>query len=159
MLTPEGEQIVQQTQRILVEVNSLTALSEQLRDPLGGDLRIGIIPTIAPYLLPKVLAPLRAAFPNLRIQLTEAQTANISRMLKQGDLDATLLALPLGEENITEFPLFDEPFVLAVPPGHAKAWVESGDHQGPRGRRGTAAGRRSLFSRPSLGGLSGSPGY
>ena len=121
MLTPEGEKIVQQTQRILVEVNSLTALSEQLRDPLGGDLRIGIIPTIAPYLLPKVLAPLRAAFPNLRIQLTEAQTANISRMLKQGDLDATLLALPLGEENITEFPLFDEPFVLAVPPGHAKA--------------------------------------
>ena len=121
MLTPEGEQIVQQTQRILVEVNSLTALSEQLRDPLGGDLRIGIIPTIAPYLLPKVLAPLRATFPNLRIQLTEAQTANISRMLKQGDLDATLLALPLGEENITEFPLFDEPFVLAVPPGHAKA--------------------------------------
>ena len=121
MLTPEGEQIVQQTQRILVEVNSLTALSEQLRDPLGGDLRIGIIPTIAPYLLPKVLAPLRAAFPNLRVQLTEAQTANISRMLKQGDLDATLLALPLGEENITEFPLFNEPFVLAVPLGHAKA--------------------------------------
>ncbi|NCF44492.1 MAG: LysR family transcriptional regulator [Proteobacteria bacterium] len=121
MLTPEGEQIVQQTQRILMEVNSLTALSEQLRDPLGGDLRIGIIPTIAPYLLPKVLAPLRTAFPNLRIQLTEAQTANISRMLKQGDLDATLLALPLGEENITEFPLVDEPFVLAVPASHAKA--------------------------------------
>lgn len=121
MLTPEGEQIVQQTQRILMEVNSLTALSQQLRDPLGGDLRIGIIPTIAPYLLPKVLAPLRTAFPNLRIQLTEAQTANISRMLKQGDLDATLLALPLGEENITEFPLVDEPFVLAVPASHAKA--------------------------------------
>ena len=81
MLTPEGEQIVQQTQRILVEVNSLTALSEQLRDPLGGDLRVGIIPTVAPYLLPKVLVPLQKAFPNLRIQLTEGQTANISRML------------------------------------------------------------------------------
>jgi LysR family hydrogen peroxide-inducible transcriptional activator len=159
MLTPEGEQIVQQTQRILVEVNSLTALSEQLRDPLGGDLRIGIIPTIAPYLLPKVLAPLRAAFPNLRIQLTEAQTANISRMLKQGDLDATLLALPLGEENITEFPLVRRAVCARSSPWPRQGRVESGDHQGPRGRRGTAAGRRPLFSRPSLGGLSGSPGY
>ena len=54
MLTPEGEQIVQQTQRILIEVNSLMALSEQLRDPMGGDLRVGIIPTMAPYVLPKV---------------------------------------------------------------------------------------------------------
>ncbi len=121
MLTPEGEQIVQQTQRILVEVNALTALSEQLRDPMGGDLRVGIIPTMAPYLLPKVLVPLQEAFPNLRIQLTEGQTANISRMLKQGDLDATLLALPLGEENIEEAAFYDEPFVLAVPANHPKA--------------------------------------
>ena len=65
MLTPEGEQIVKQTQRILIEVNSLTTLSEQLRDPMGGDLRVGIIPTMAPYLLPKVLPRLREAFPNL----------------------------------------------------------------------------------------------
>lgn len=121
MLTPEGEQVVQQTQRILVELNALTALSEQLRDPMGGDLRIGIIPTIAPYLLPKVLAPLRKAFPNLKIQLTEGQTANITRMLKHGDLDATLLALPLGEENVEEVALLDEDFVFAVPADHPKA--------------------------------------
>ena len=121
MLTPEGEQIVQQTQRILVEVNSLTALSEQLRDPIGGDLRVGIIPTMAPYLLPKILVPLQQAFPNLRIQLTEGQTANISRMLKHGDLDATLLALPMSEENVEEIALYDEPFVLAVPAHHSKA--------------------------------------
>lgn len=127
MLTPEGEQVVQQTQRILVELNALTALSEQLRDPLGGDLRVGIIPTIAPYLLPKVLAPLRKAFPNLRIQLTEGQTANITRMLKQGELDATLLALPLGEENVNETPLYDEDFVLAVPAGHPKAQLAEVD--------------------------------
>ena len=116
---------MQQTQRILVEVNSLTALSEQLRDPLGGDLRVGIIPTVAPYLLPKVLVPLQKAFPNLRIQLTEGQTANISRMLKQGDLDATLLAIPLGEENIEEAGLYDEPFVLAVPANHPKAPIRN----------------------------------
>ena len=125
MLTPEGEQIVKQTQRILIEVNSLITLSEQLRDPMGGDLRVGIIPTMAPYLLPKVLPRLREAFPNLRVQLTEAQTSNITRMLKQGDLDATLLALPLGEENIQEVALCDEPFVLAVPADHPKAdWEE-----------------------------------
>ena len=70
MLSPEGEQIVAQAQRILVEVNSLTAMSEQLRDPLGGEVRMGMIPTIAPYLLPKLLAPLPAEFPNLNIQLT-----------------------------------------------------------------------------------------
>ncbi len=121
MLTPEGKKIVQQTQRILVEVNSLTALSEQLRDPMGGDLRVGIIPTVAPYLLPKVLAPLQEAFPNLRIQLTEGQTANITRMLKLGDLDATLVALPVGEDNVEEVALFDEPFMLAVPKNHPLA--------------------------------------
>jgi LysR family hydrogen peroxide-inducible transcriptional activator len=127
MLTPEGEQVVQQTQRILVELNALTALSEQLRDPMGGDLRIGIIPTIAPYLLPKVLAPLREAFPNLQIQLTEGQTANITRMLKHGDLDATLLALPLGEDNMEEVALLDEDFVFAVPANHPKAHLSEVD--------------------------------
>ena len=105
MLSPEGEQIVAQAQRILVEVNSLTAMSEQLRDPLGGEVRLGIIPTIAPYLLPKILVPLTAEFPNLNIQLTEGQTRQITRMLKHGDLDAVLLALPLQEENVEELSL------------------------------------------------------
>ena len=112
MLSPEGEQIVAQAQRILVEVNCLTAMSEQLRDPLGGEVRLGIIPTIAPYLLPKILAPLTAEFPNLNIQLTEGQTSQITRMLKQGDLDAVLLALPLQEENVEEFELYTEPFLF-----------------------------------------------
>ena len=94
---------------------------------MGGDLRVGIIPTIAPYLLPKVLAPVREAFPNLRIQLAEGQTANITRMLKQGDLDATLQSLPLGEENVDETPLYDEDFVLAVPAGHPKAQLAEVD--------------------------------
>ena len=92
---------------------------------MGGDLRVGIIPTMAPYLLPKVLPRLREAFPEFKGPATEAQTSNITRMLKQGDLDATLLALPLGEENIQEVALCDEPFVLAVPADHPKAdWEE-----------------------------------
>lgn len=121
MLSPAGELIVTQAQKILREVNTLTSMAEQFRDPLGGEFRLGIIPTLAPYLLPKILEPLRAAFPNLRLQLTEAQTAQVTRQLKQGDLDAILLALPLNEENICEVVLFDEPFLFAVGQRHPKA--------------------------------------
>ncbi|GIS19542.1 MAG: LysR family transcriptional regulator [Pseudomonadota bacterium] len=121
MLSPEGEQIVAQAQRILVEVNALTAMSEQLRDPMGGEVRLGIIPTVAPYLLPKILAPLAREFPNLHIQLTEGQTSQITRLLKHGDLDAVLLALPLQEENVEEFELYIEPFLFAAAAGHPKA--------------------------------------
>lgn len=121
MLSPAGEQIVEQAQKVLREVNTLTAMAEQFRDPLGGEFRLGIIPTVAPYLLPKILGPIRRAFPNLRLQLTEAQTSQITRMLKQGDLDAILLALPLNEENITELELFDEPFLFAAAKQHPKA--------------------------------------
>ena len=94
---------------------------------MGGDFRLGVIPTVAPYLLPKILAPISQAFPNLRLQLTEAQTAQLTRMLKQGDLDAVLLALPLNEENIRELALFEEPFLFAVPKQHAKAKQQTVD--------------------------------
>ena len=124
MLSPEGEQIVAQAQRILSEVNTLLALSEQLQDPLGGELRVGIIPTVAPYLLPQILGPIREAFPNLQLQLTEGQTSHITKLLKRGDLDAILLAIPipdLHDVNIREFELYAEPFYLAVGENHAKA--------------------------------------
>ncbi len=125
MLSPAGEQIVAQAERVLREVNTLTAMAEQFRDPMGGDFRLGIIPTVAPYLLPKILGPLKKAFPNLRLQLHEGQTAQITRMLKQGDLDAVLLALPLQEENVCEEPLFDEPFLFAAAKSHPKAKQKS----------------------------------
>ena len=125
MLSPAGEQIVEQAQRILREVNTLTGMAEQFRDPLGGEFRLGIIPTVAPYLLPRILGPLQEGFPNLRLQLTEGQTAQITRMLKQGDLDAALLALPLREENIEEHLLFEEPFLFAVSNEHPKAGRKS----------------------------------
>ena len=96
-------------------------MSEQLRDPLGGELRVGIIPTIAPYLLPHILKPVHEALPNLEMHLTEGQTAQLVRKLKQGELDAILLALPLDEENIAEYALYDEPFFFAVAHSHPKA--------------------------------------
>lgn len=125
MLTPVGETIVQQAQRVLGEVDRLVGVAEEHRDPLGGDFRLGIIPTVAPYLLPRILGPMRAALPNLKIQLTEAQTVIVTRMLREGELDAVILALPLGEENIAEAVLYEEPFYLAVSQRHAKANEQS----------------------------------
>ena len=121
MLTPVGERIVDQAQLVLREVNHLVHLAEEHRDPFGGDFRLGVIPTVAPYLLPKILRPISKAFPNLRIQLTEGQTAVISRLLRDGDLDAVILALPLDEDNVVEAKLYTEPFLFAVAKQHPKA--------------------------------------
>ena len=121
MLSPAGERVVEQAQVVLREVNTLTNIAEQFRDPLGGDFRLGVIPTIAPYLLPKILRPLQKEFPNLNLQLTEAQTADLTHQLKQGEIDAALLALPLNEENFREHALFEEPFLFAASKQHPKA--------------------------------------
>jgi LysR family hydrogen peroxide-inducible transcriptional activator len=121
MLTPVGERVVAQAQRVLRETDDLVRIAEQERDPRGGDFRLGIIPTVAPYLLPKILPVIRRSFPKLRIQLTEAQTAVVTRMLKQGDLDAMILALPTEEEHVVEAPLYTEPFYFAAAKQHPKA--------------------------------------
>jgi LysR family hydrogen peroxide-inducible transcriptional activator len=121
MLTPVGERIVAQAQRVLREVNDLVHTAEEFRDPFGGEFRLGLIPTVAPYLLPKILGPIRKSFPNLKIRLTEGQTAVISEQLRSGDLDAVILALPLEEENVVEAELYREPFYFAVSKNHPKA--------------------------------------
>ncbi len=121
MLTPVGESIVSQAQRVLREANQLVGIAEAHRDPYGGDFRLGVIPTIAPYLLPKILTPLRKAFPDLRMQLTESQTSVLTQMLKGGELDAVILALPMEDEHIIEALLYREPFYMAVSKRHAHA--------------------------------------
>lgn len=130
MLTPVGERVVAQAQRVLREVNQLVHIAEEHKDPYGGDFRLGIIPTVAPYLLPKILGPIKKAFPKLRIQLTEAQTAVITRMLREGELDAMILALPVDEENLKQVKLYTEPFYFAASRSHPKAnrkWVTLDD--------------------------------
>jgi LysR family hydrogen peroxide-inducible transcriptional activator len=113
--------VVQQAERVLRDVDALVRVAEQHRDPLGGELRLGIIPTVAPYLLPRILPALRKAFPKLSIKLTEAQTAVITRMLRDGDLDAVILALPVEEEHVHAVSLYDEPFYFAASRQHPKA--------------------------------------
>ncbi len=125
MLSPAGEMIVEQAQKVLSEVDLLVSMAEQHKDPLGGDFKLGVIPTVAPYLLPKILRPIRKQFPNLRLQLVEAQTAQLTRMLKLGELDALLLALPLQEENIRELAIYEEPFYFAAAKSHPKAGLKS----------------------------------
>ena len=121
MLSNVGERIVDQAHRVLREVNQLVNIAEQHRDPFGGDFRLGVIPTVAPYLLPKILGPVRKAFPQLRIQLNEGQTHQIVSRLKQGELDALILALPVEEENVITRALYREPFLFTVSSSHRLA--------------------------------------
>jgi LysR family hydrogen peroxide-inducible transcriptional activator len=121
LLTAVGERVVAQAQRVLREANQLSHIAEEYTDPFGGEFRLGVIPTVAPYLLPKILGPIRKNLPNLKTQLTEGQTAVISSMLRDGDLDAVILALPIDEENVVERKLYTEPFYLAVSRVHELA--------------------------------------
>ncbi|MGA0839473.1 MAG: DNA-binding transcriptional regulator OxyR [Pseudomonadales bacterium] len=123
MLTPVGERIVDQAQRVLREVHQLVDIAQSFKDPFGGEFRLGIIPTVAPYLLPRILGPVQRRFPNLRTQLTEAQTQVLARMLRDGELDAVVLALPLDEDHVEQLPIYTEPFFLAVSKLHPKAGV------------------------------------
>jgi len=100
-------------------------IAQAYQDPFGGEFRLGIIPTVAPYLLPRILGPINKAFPKLKTQLTEGQTVTISRMLRDGELDAVILALPLEEDNVQQVKLYREPFYFAVSKLHAKAGQKS----------------------------------
>jgi LysR family hydrogen peroxide-inducible transcriptional activator len=125
MLTPVGERIVAQAQRVLREVNQMVHIAQAFQDPFGGEFRLGIIPTVAPYLLPKILGPINKAFPKLKIQLTEGQTLTITRMLRDGELDAVILALPLEEDNLEQVKLYTEPFYFTASRQHPKAAQKS----------------------------------
>ncbi|HTO58980.1 MAG TPA: LysR substrate-binding domain-containing protein [Pseudomonadales bacterium] len=121
ILTPVGEAVVAQAQRVLRDVDDLVRIADDNRDPLGGDVRVGIIPTVAPYLLPRILPIVRREFPKVSIKLTEAQTRVVMRMLSDGDLDAAIVALPVAEEHVVQAKLYTEAFYLAVGKQHPKA--------------------------------------
>lgn len=116
LLTPVGERIVAQAAVVLREVDEIQRIAAQSRDPFGGELRVGIIPTVAPYLLPRILPRLRTAFPALQLLLHEGQTLTICEKLRRGELDALILALPVELEYVSIRPLYDEDFLLAVHP-------------------------------------------
>ncbi|QKK04056.1 MAG: LysR family transcriptional regulator [Pseudomonadota bacterium] len=118
MLTPVGEEIVARARIILAETDAIRATAMRARDPHSGTVRIGIFPTLAPYLLPHVVPQIRRAFPRLTLRLFEEKTGDVLAMLAEGRLDAGLLALPVGDDSLEQRVLFEEPFVLAMPENH-----------------------------------------
>ncbi len=119
MLTEVGEDVVRRARALLGEVDAIKSIARRSRDPHSGTLRMGIFPTLAPYFLPHVVPAIRKAFPRLTLRLFEEKTEDVLAMLGQGRLDAGLLALPVEGDSLATRVLFEEPFVLAVPEGHA----------------------------------------
>jgi LysR family hydrogen peroxide-inducible transcriptional activator len=120
-ITPVGSQILTHAQRALAEAGQMEAVARAARDPLVGPLKLGVIPTLAPYLMPILLKPLRVAYPGLTIELWEDQTRSLIDGLRNHRLDAALLATPPDAPEITEIALFDEPLLAALPLDHPLA--------------------------------------
>ena len=119
MLTSVGEEVVERARVVLEQVGAMRTIARRSKDPHSGTLRIGIFPTLAPYLLPHVVPEIRQRFPRLTLRLFEEKTEDLLTMLHQGRLDGGLLALPAPDDQLETRTLFEEPVVLALPEGHA----------------------------------------
>jgi LysR family transcriptional regulator, hydrogen peroxide-inducible genes activator len=120
-LTPAGEEIVARARRILEASDEVVTLARRRRDPLAGKLRVAFLPTIGPYLLPRVAPAIRRALPRLELRLYEYQTAPMLEKLRDGELDLGILALPVELSGLEARELYREPFLVAVPERHALA--------------------------------------
>ncbi|MGI5470620.1 LysR substrate-binding domain-containing protein [Streptomyces sp. CA-132043] len=118
LLSPAGERVAARARTVMEAVGDLMEEAEAARAPFTGVLRLGVIPTCAPYLLPAVLNLVHSTYPDLDLQVHEEQTASLLDGLAHGRLDLLLLAVPLGVAGVTEVPLFDEDFVLVAPKDH-----------------------------------------
>ena len=112
-ITATGQTIATQARLCLRDLEELVETAQGQREPLGGELRLGVIPTIAPFLLPKMLPKLRRSYPSLRLFLAEDQTARLHTRLLQGELDVVLLALPYELRSTEILPLYKDRFSLA----------------------------------------------
>jgi len=120
-LTTAGEEVIAQARRALDEAARVKTVAQQGRNPLKGTLRLGVIHTIAPYLLPDLVASLHRSAPAMPLDIEENTTAALDGLLKAGALDVVVLALPYEESGILTSPLYDEPFKVIVPRGHPLA--------------------------------------
>jgi LysR family transcriptional regulator, hydrogen peroxide-inducible genes activator len=117
-VTPIGAQIVAQAERVLEQTAAIKELAKQNKDPLAGPLRLGVIYTIAPYLLPPLVKLMIDKVPQMPLVLLENFTTKLIEQLRQGELDAAIMALPLPEHGLMVQTLYDEPFIVAVPKHH-----------------------------------------
>jgi LysR family hydrogen peroxide-inducible transcriptional activator len=132
-LTEVGKQVVVRARRMLNESDEIIALARNNTDPFAGKLKLGLIPTIGPYLLPRVMQKLRKALPQLGLMLYEHQTEPLLKRLRDGEIDLGILALPIAQEGLESRTLYEEAFTLAVPNQHplsAKTTVKLQDLKG-----------------------------
>jgi LysR family hydrogen peroxide-inducible transcriptional activator len=117
-ITALGQEIVHQAQKVLEEAQVIKHLAQHGQDPFSGPVRLGTIYTIAPYLLPKLISKGREVLPKMPLYLQENFTVRLLELLKQGDIDAAILAEPFSESGLDVIPLYDESLVVAIPAGH-----------------------------------------
>lgn len=135
LVTPLGSEIVEEARRVLDAMDRIGDLASHAREPLAGPLRLGVIPTVGPYLLPWLVPPLRKAFPRLTLVLHEVKTADMVEELARNQLDAGILALPLPVSGLSSSALFEEPFLFVTGSAHAlakKRAVTESDLEGER---------------------------
>ncbi len=128
LITALGERFLSKAREVYVAFSDLNGLSSAVKAPLSGPMSIGIIPTIAPYLLPLMLPAVSEQYPLLDLQIEEEQSQRLVEKVSRGDLDAGILALPYDCQGLLSFPFWDEDFLLAVPRGHE---LESAGEIGP----------------------------
>lgn len=117
-MTPLGAQIVAQAERVLEQTAAIKEIAKQNKDPLAGPFRLGIIYTIAPYLLPPLVKTMIEQVPQMPLVLQENFTVRLLELLRQGELDAAIMALPFTDHGLMVQALYDEPFVVALPKPH-----------------------------------------
>ena len=133
--TPLGEAVVAQARLVIDAAAKVVELVESRKEPLSGPLRLGVIPTLSPYLLPWLVPHLRRAYPRLELVFRELKTADVEDELASHRLDCGVLALPVDAHGIVSVELFDEPFLWLIPAGHrhaARAQVREADLAGER---------------------------
>ncbi len=133
MLTPNGAKLVELARKVLRSAEEFEQTAKALADPMAGELHVGLIPTLGPYLLPHIMTPLNQALPDADLYLHEGQTQQLLRKLDEGQLDCIILPWLDDMQAFNAYELFEEPLVLALPDNHAlaeKQWVNLNDLRG-----------------------------
>ncbi|HEY8381831.1 MAG TPA: LysR substrate-binding domain-containing protein [Microvirga sp.] len=126
-LTPDGQEVARRAASILAEAGELAAYARQRQGVLVGPFRLGIIPSVAPYILPGLLGAARERFPSLNLLVREAQTEALLGEVARGELDAALLSIPAGDHAVETLPLFEDPFFIAVEAAAEASWAAEAD--------------------------------
>jgi LysR family hydrogen peroxide-inducible transcriptional activator len=117
-LTALGDKVVEQAHRVLEEAAKVKEIAKEGKDPLAGTLRLGVIYTVGPYLLPSLIPALHKLAPAMPLEIEENTTGQLDALLRNGKLDVIIIALPFGNSGIATLPLYDEPFAVVVPNKH-----------------------------------------